>query len=62
MRQDTQYKNNIKQTYNITFSHGQLEGEPLIQRLETTIEYIYYKWYYKFAWCCFYIVYLVSWI
>jgi len=25
MRQDTQYKNNMKQTYNVTLSHRQLE-------------------------------------
>jgi len=38
MRQDTPFNNNMKQTYNITLSHRQLEDKPLIQRLENTIE------------------------
>jgi len=38
MRQDTQYYNNMKQTYNITLSHRQLEDKPLTQRLENTAE------------------------
>jgi len=29
-KQDTQYKNNVKQTYNITLSHRKLEDKPLI--------------------------------
>ena len=38
MRLDTQYENNMKQTYNITLSHRQLKDKPLIQCLESTVE------------------------
>jgi len=39
MRQDTQYENHMKKTITPLCPHRKLEDKPLIQRLESTIEW-----------------------